>query len=61
LNTDATFIEDMADMTVQALKDPSKSVTKACIAKNCGSIKQDFDPCVELFGAEQDIRAKSHL
>jgi hypothetical protein len=48
LNTDATFIKDMADMAVQALRDPSSSVTEACIANNCGWIEQDFDPRVEL-------------
>jgi protoporphyrin/coproporphyrin ferrochelatase len=66
LNTDATFIEDMADMVVQALEDPSQSVTEACIANNCGSIEQDYDSRVGLtgiqgVGAEQDIRAKSRL
>jgi protoporphyrin/coproporphyrin ferrochelatase len=66
LNTDATFIDDMADMVVQALADPSQSVTEACIANNCGSVEQDFDPRVGLtgiqgVGAEQDIRAKARL
>ena len=41
-------------------------MTEACIANNCGSVEQDFDPRVGLtgiqgVGAEQDIRAKAHL
>lgn len=38
LNTDATFINDMADMVVEALDQPSQSVTEACVANNVGTI-----------------------
>jgi len=34
LNTDATFIDDMADMVVEALNEPSQSVTEVCVANN---------------------------
>lgn len=34
LNTDATFIEDMADMIYDALVEPAQTVTEACIANN---------------------------
>eukprot|EP00980_Cylindrotheca_fusiformis_P004676 scaffold992_cov116-Cylindrotheca_fusiformis.AAC.11 len=34
LNTDETFIEDMADMIYDALVEPAQTVTEACIANN---------------------------
>jgi len=34
LNTDTTFIDDMADMVVEALNEPSQSVTEVCVANN---------------------------
>merc|ERR1712194_943863 len=34
LNTDATFIDDMADMVVDALHEPAQTVTETCIANN---------------------------
>eukprot|EP01082_Thalassiosira_pseudonana_P001750 g1470.t1 g1470 contig10:2157333-2158393(-) len=39
LNTDATFIEDMADMVADALNEPSQSVTEACVANNVGNLE----------------------
>jgi protoporphyrin/coproporphyrin ferrochelatase len=33
-NTDATFFQDMADMVQEALMEPSKTVTQACVANN---------------------------
>lgn len=39
LNTDATFIRDMADMVAEALEEPSLSVTEACISNNVGQIE----------------------
>lgn len=38
LNTDATFIEDMADMVADALNEPSQSITEACVANNVGNL-----------------------
>eukprot|EP00557_Chaetoceros_sp_GSL56_P005628 CAMPEP_0176496622 /NCGR_PEP_ID=MMETSP0200_2-20121128/11289_1 /TAXON_ID=947934 /ORGANISM="Chaetoceros sp., Strain GSL56" /LENGTH=575 /DNA_ID=CAMNT_0017894581 /DNA_START=205 /DNA_END=1932 /DNA_ORIENTATION=- len=38
LNTDPTFINDMADMIVEALNQPSQSVTEACVANNVGLV-----------------------
>lgn len=32
LNTDPTFIDDMADMVVEALSEPAQTVTEACVA-----------------------------
>jgi ferrochelatase len=62
LNTDTAFIDDMADMVMDALSEPSQSVTEACIANNCGSVEQDFDQRLGLtgvqgVGAEQGLRA----
>lgn len=34
LNTDETFIEDMADMIYEALVEPAQTVTEVCIANN---------------------------
>jgi len=42
LNTDPTFIRDMADMVVEALEEPVQTVTEACISNNVGSI-EDMD------------------
>lgn len=36
LNTDHKFIDDMADMVVEALVEPAQTVTEACVANNCG-------------------------
>lgn len=38
LNTDQTFITDMADMVVEALSEPAQTVTEACVANNCGDV-----------------------
>jgi ferrochelatase len=35
LNTDATFINDMADLVVEALESPVQTVTEACVVNNC--------------------------
>jgi ferrochelatase len=43
LNTDETFIEDMADMIVEALNMPSQSVTEACVANNVGLVDVEGD------------------
>lgn len=42
LNTDATFINDMADMVAEALNEPSQSVTEACVANNVGNLELEF-------------------
>mmetsp|Transcript_26772 Transcript_26772/g.60075 ORF Transcript_26772/g.60075 Transcript_26772/m.60075 type:complete len:462 (-) Transcript_26772:153-1538(-) len=39
LNTDPTFIDDMADMVADALNEPSQSITEACVANNVGNIE----------------------
>merc|ERR1712087_185267 len=39
LNTDPSFIRDMADMVMEALSEPAQSVTEACISNNCGQIE----------------------
>ncbi|KAL7520453.1 hypothetical protein ACHAWX_005172 [Stephanocyclus meneghinianus] len=39
LNTDATFINDMADMVADALNEPSQSITEACVANNVGNLE----------------------
>jgi protoporphyrin/coproporphyrin ferrochelatase len=36
LNTDQAFIDDMADMVMEALSEPRQSVTEACVANNVG-------------------------
>jgi len=43
LNTDETFIGDMADMIVEALVQPSLSVTEACVANNVGLVDVEGD------------------
>eukprot|EP00546_Thalassionema_frauenfeldii_P008997 CAMPEP_0178913734 /NCGR_PEP_ID=MMETSP0786-20121207/11009_1 /TAXON_ID=186022 /ORGANISM="Thalassionema frauenfeldii, Strain CCMP 1798" /LENGTH=480 /DNA_ID=CAMNT_0020586513 /DNA_START=149 /DNA_END=1591 /DNA_ORIENTATION=+ len=65
LNTDKTFISDMADMVVEALSQPSQTVTEACIANNCGDV-EEFDQRlgftgVQGVGAEADLRAAGRL
>ncbi|KAL7528213.1 hypothetical protein ACHAXR_002331 [Thalassiosira sp. AJA248-18] len=39
LNTDVTFIDDMADMVADALNEPSQSITEACVANNVGNLE----------------------
>ena len=41
LNTDQTFINDMADMVVEALSQPLQSVMEACVANNVGLVDLD--------------------
>jgi len=50
LNTDETFIEDMADMIVEALNMPSQSVTEACVANNVGLVEGDFKADISSAG-----------
>jgi len=38
LNTEAGFIDDMADMVIEALSEPSQTITEACIANNVGDL-----------------------
>ena len=50
-NTDATFIEDMADMVYEALMEPSQSVTEACVANNIEGVDLErFDDSVAVTG-----------
>jgi len=65
LNTDETFIGDMADMVVEALSEPSLTVTEACIANNCGDV-EEFDQRlgftgVQGVGAEADLRVSRKM
>lgn len=39
LNTDPTFIDDMADMVADALSEPSQTITEACVANNVGNLE----------------------
>ena len=48
LNTDPTFIDDMADMVMEALNEPSQSVTEVCVANNCGDV--NLQPIDERLG-----------
>eukprot|EP00521_Asterionellopsis_glacialis_P006266 CAMPEP_0195281434 /NCGR_PEP_ID=MMETSP0707-20130614/743_1 /TAXON_ID=33640 /ORGANISM="Asterionellopsis glacialis, Strain CCMP134" /LENGTH=483 /DNA_ID=CAMNT_0040340317 /DNA_START=136 /DNA_END=1587 /DNA_ORIENTATION=+ len=64
LNTDATFIDDMADMVVDALNEPSQSVTEACVANNVGDI--DIEGGIDFagvggVGADSDLIARENL
>jgi ferrochelatase len=48
LNTDPIFIDDMADMVMEALSEPSQSVTEVCVANNCGDV--ELQPIDERLG-----------
>jgi protoporphyrin/coproporphyrin ferrochelatase len=48
LNTDATFIDDMADMVIDALQEPAQTVTEACVANNVGDV--ELQPLDERVG-----------
>jgi len=50
LNTDAAFIDDMADMVIEALNEPSLSVTEACVANNVGLVNLDDIKAVSSAG-----------
>ena len=39
LNTNPAFIEDMADLVVEALQEPTQSVTEACVTNNVGNVE----------------------
>ncbi|KAG7352119.1 ferrochelatase [Nitzschia inconspicua] len=50
-NTDATFIQDMADMVYEALMEPSQTVTEACVANNIEGVNLErFDDAVAVTG-----------
>eukprot|EP00581_Thalassiosira_minuscula_P016179 CAMPEP_0183732216 /NCGR_PEP_ID=MMETSP0737-20130205/37830_1 /TAXON_ID=385413 /ORGANISM="Thalassiosira miniscula, Strain CCMP1093" /LENGTH=470 /DNA_ID=CAMNT_0025965159 /DNA_START=23 /DNA_END=1435 /DNA_ORIENTATION=+ len=52
LNTDATFIDDMADMVAEALNEPSQSITEACVANNVGNLElESVDNQMEINSA----------
>ncbi|KAL7503501.1 hypothetical protein ACHAXN_001285 [Cyclotella atomus] len=69
LNTDATFIEDMADMVADALNEPSQSITEACVANNVGNLDLESVSHQEEIasagilgvGADDDLRGKMRL
>ena len=50
LNTDETFINDMADMIVEALNQPSQTVTECCVANNVGTIDIDDKSDISVAG-----------
>eukprot|EP00560_Eucampia_antarctica_P001237 CAMPEP_0197834806 /NCGR_PEP_ID=MMETSP1437-20131217/23774_1 /TAXON_ID=49252 ORGANISM="Eucampia antarctica, Strain CCMP1452" /NCGR_SAMPLE_ID=MMETSP1437 /ASSEMBLY_ACC=CAM_ASM_001096 /LENGTH=474 /DNA_ID=CAMNT_0043439783 /DNA_START=196 /DNA_END=1620 /DNA_ORIENTATION=+ len=68
LNTEPNFIEDMADMVVEALCEPSLSVTEACVANNVGDILNEEQLRLERLGissagiagvgADNDLKSK---
>jgi len=52
LNTETAFIDDMADMVVEALSEPSQTVTEACVANNVGNLElQSVDGQAEIQSA----------
>jgi ferrochelatase len=53
LNTDAGFLEDLADMVVDALKEPTITVTEACALNNL-----DIQP---VFGGDSDDARQGKL
>jgi ferrochelatase len=60
LNTDETFIEDMADMVYEALQEPALSVTEACIANRVSDIMDESTvrmAGVQGVGAESGVVA----
>lgn len=66
LNTDGTFINDMADMVADALSEPSQSITEACVANNVGNLDLESVSNQEEIssagilgvGADDDLRGK---
>ena len=69
LNTDPMFIDDMADLVMEALNEPSQSVTEACVAYNCGDVElRAIDERMGInsagvggVGAEADLIAAERL
>lgn len=62
LNTDETFINDMADMVVDALSEPSQSVTEACVANNVGDMEIEQGIIgIGGVGAESELFASERL
>jgi ferrochelatase len=69
LNTDAAFIDDMADMVADALNEPSQSITEACVANNVGNLDLESVSNHEEIssagilgvGADDDLRGKMRL
>lgn len=66
LNTESAFIDDMADMVVEALSEPSQTVTEACVANNVGNLDlQSVDGQAEIqsagvggVGGDSELRMK---
>ena len=62
LNTEETFIDDMADLVVEALYDPAMTLTESCIANNCDveveederRIKEEIGKMIDTPGAEAE-------
>lgn len=68
LNTDSIFIDDMADLVVEALNQPSQSVTEACVANNVGLVDLDDVDALEVssagvggVGANDDLSLQASL
>lgn len=53
LNTDETFINDLACMVVQALQDPSITVSEACALNNCDIDDNPMQRRIGLVGPAQ--------
>jgi len=56
LNTDETFINDMADLVVEALSEPVQTVTEACIANNCENL--ELDNIDQRMGIDMEVMVK---
>jgi ferrochelatase len=48
LNSDMTFINDMADLVVDSLNSPITTVTEACIANNCDIEDKTLDEAIGI-------------
>ena len=60
LNTDDAFIEDMADLIIDALNEPSTSVTEACVANNCEIEAQPFNERMGIAGLTSGKNTKNN-
>jgi len=62
LNTDQKFLDDMADMVIDALQEPAQSVTEVCVANNVGDVRlQPLDERVSIdYAGVQGVGAFSN-
>jgi len=52
LNTDQTFIDDMADMVMEALEEPAQTVTEACVANMVSVEMMEDSPQLIVAGVQ---------